>query len=207
MNLINKTPHTEYSPGVYMLTGVNGIGKSTIVDQIAASHPEVHPMHASKELSALFGGITREEMEALKPEDKLAKMVVHFTAQFDKAIDDSRAVILDTHLLVPIRKENYVTYEDIWSDAYTPYVSSMAMLSAQPSDIRAWRLRDEAATGRKRNTDVGDIQSDQDQNIARFRRLQATGSLPGASEIINNHHGSISLTRLAIEEVFQSGQQ
>lgn len=206
MNVIGEKIPTEYSPGVYMLMGVNGIGKSTIVDQIAATNPEVVPMHASKELSALFGGITREEMESLRPEDKLAKMVMHFTTQFDNALTDNKAVILDTHLLVPIRKENSVIYEDIWSDAYAPYVSSAAMLSAKPSDIRAWRLRDEVGTGRKRNTDIVDIQSDQDQNIARFKSLHETGSLPEASEIIENNHGSLQSTRLAIEEMFKSTQ-
>lgn len=206
MNLIRENTPLEYSPGVYMLMGVNGIGKSTIVDQVAATNSEVIPMHASKELSALFGGITREEMESLKPEDKLAKMVIHFTTQFDNALTDNKAVLLDTHLLVPIRKENSVIYEDIWSDAYTSYVSSAAMLSARPSDIRAWRLRDEANTGRKRNTDIVDIQSDQDQNIARFKSLREVGSLPEMSKVIKNNHGSLRLTRLAIEEMFKSAR-
>lgn len=206
MNLIREKAPLEYTPGVYMLTGVNGIGKSTIVDQVAATNSEVIPMHASKELSALFGGITREEMESLRPEDKLAKMVMHFTTQFDNALTDNKAVLLDTHLLVPIRKENSVIYEDIWSDAYTPYVSSAAMLSARPSDIRAWRLRDETNTGRKRNTNIVDIQSDQDQNIARFKSLRDTGSLPEMSKVIENNHGSLRLTRLAIEEMFKSAR-
>lgn len=204
MNVLGEKIPTEYNPGVYMLMGVNGIGKSTIVDQIAATNPEVVPMHASKELSTLFGGITREEMELLKPEDKLAKMVMHFTAQFDNALTDNKAVLLDTHLLVPIRKENSVIYEDIWSDAYAPYVSSAAMLSAKPSDIRAWRLRDEASTGRKRNTNVSDIQSDQDQNVARFKSLHVSGSLPETSKIVANNHGSIAHTRKVIESIFHS---
>lgn len=206
MNLIREKAPLEYNPGVYMLMGVNGVGKSTIVDQIAATSSEVIPMHASKELSALFGGITREEMESLRPEDKLAKMVMHFTAQFDNALTDNKAVLLDTHLLVPIRKENSVIYEDIWSDAYTPYVSSAVMLSAKPSDIRGWRLRDEANTGRKRNTNIVDIQSDQNQNIARFKSLHETGSLPETSKVIKNDHGSLQLTRLAIEEMFKSAR-
>lgn len=206
MNLIREKTPLDYSPGVYMLMGVNGIGKSTIVEQIAAANPEVIPMHASKELSTLFGGITREEMESLRPEDKLAKMVMYFTAQFDDALTDDKAVLLDTHLLVPIRKENSVVYEDIWSDVYTPYVSSAVILSARPSDIRAWRLRDEVETGRKRNTDIIDIQSDQDQNVARFNSLRKTGSLPEASKVIKNNHGSLRLTRLTIEEIFKSAR-
>ena len=204
MNLINNELENPYTPGVYMLTGVNGIGKSTIVDSIAAVHPETVALHASLELRQLFNGISREELEMLKPEDKLAKMVVHFTTQFEKTLEEKKAVLLDTHLLVPIRKDRSVVYEDIWSDAYTPYLSSMVMLSAEPSDIRAWRLRDEANTGRKRNSEVLDITADQDQNIARFRSLASNGSIPEGSKVINNNHGSIEATRKDIEEIFHA---
>lgn len=205
MNVINTELQAPYVPGVYMLTGVNGIGKSTIVDRIAAEHPEVVALHASLELRKLFNGVSREELELLKPEDKLAKMVVHFTTQFEKTLEEKKAVLLDTHLLVPIRKDRSVVYEDIWSDAYTPYTSSMVMLSAEPSDVRAWRLRDEANTGRKRNSEVIDITADQEQNIARFHSLVLSGAIPKESKVINNNHGSIEATRKAVEAVFQAG--
>lgn len=192
-----------YVPGVYMLTGVNGIGKSTIVDNIAADHPETVALHASVELRQLFDGVSREELETLRAEDKLAKMVVHFTTQFEKTLEDKKAVLLDTHLLVPIRKDRSVVYEDIWSDAYAPYISSMVMLSAEPSDIRAWRLRDEAESGRIRNSETIDITADQDQNIARFRSLISSGSIPSISQVVKNNHGSIEATRKEIEDVFR----
>lgn len=203
MNLINAERKVPYEPGVYMLTGVNGIGKSTIIDSITAEHPETVALHASLELSKLFNDISREQMELLRPEDKLAKMVIHFTTQFEKNLDENKAVLLDTHLLVPIRKSSSVVYEDIWSDAYTPYITSMAMLSAEPSDIRAWRLRDEVNTGRKRNCNIIDIASDQEQNIARFRSLLVNGSLPKESKIVLNNHGLITETRKIIESIFQ----
>ena len=193
-----------YTPGVYMLTGVNGIGKSTIVDSIAADHPETVPLHASSELSKLFNGISREEMEYLKPEEKLSRMVMHFTTQFEKVLERNEAVLLDTHLLVPIRKDSSIIYEDIWSEAYSPFTSAMAMLSADPSNIRAWRLRDEATTGRKRNTNLEDIASDQDQNIARFDSLLRQGSIPSGSRVVINNHGSIAATRDEIENTFRS---
>jgi adenylate kinase len=200
----NAEQQEPYTPGVYMLTGVNGIGKSTIVDSIATDHPEMVALHASLELRQLFNGISREELEVLKPEDKLAKMVVHFTVQFDKALEEKKAVLLDTHLLVPIRRDRSVVYEDIWSDAYTPYATSVVMLSADPSDIRAWRLRDEANTGRKRNSEVVDITADQDQNIARFQSLLSSKSIPKESQIIKNSHGSIESTRKDIEKIFHT---
>lgn len=203
MNLVDAQPREPYTPGVYILTGVNGIGKSTIVDAIAANRPEMVALHASFELRQLFNGISREELETLKPEEKLAKMVTHFTTQFENALAEEKTVLLDTHLLVPIRKDRSVVYEDIWSDAYTPYTSSMVMLSAEPSDIRAWRLRDEAETGRMRNSEVTDITSDQNQNLARFESLLSGGSIPAQSQVVKNSHGSIDETRKDIEAIFR----
>lgn len=207
MHLINREngPTEPYKPGVYMLTGINGIGKSTVVDAIAHDNPETIPLHASHELRKLFGDISREELELLTPEEKLSRMVVHFTTIFDQGLNDNQAVIMDTHLLVPIRKDNDVTYEDIWSHEYAPYVSSMAMLSADPTAVRGWRLEDERATGRKRNTDIFAIAADQEMNIARFKMLYADGRLPNSSSVVENQSGQLDETRAAVEQAFKVG--
>lgn len=206
MHLINREggPTAPYQPGVYMLTGINGIGKSTIVNEITEGHPEAIPLHASHELRGLFGNISREELELLTPEEKLSRMVVHFTTIFDRNLNDKKAVILDTHLVVPIRKDSSVLYEDIWSNEYVSYVTSMAMLSADPGSVRQWRLGDELATGRKRNTDIDAITADQEINIAKFKRLYTDGRLPNSSGIVKNRNGCINKTRLAVERIFKA---
>jgi adenylate kinase len=209
MNLINKSgseTQEPYQPGVYMLTGVNGIGKSTVVDALTSNHPEAVPLHASQELSELFNGISREEMELLAPEEKLGKMVIHFTTIFDRVLNSDKAVILDTHLLVPIRKNNELVYEDIWSDQYSPYVSSMAMLAANPDSVRAWRLSDEKTTGRKRNTKTDDIILDQEANLARFTELRASGVLSTHSGVVENVENRLTDTQAAIESIFKNTQ-
>lgn len=205
MNLINRENGiTEpYQPGVYMLTGINGIGKSTLVDAIAVDHPEIKPVHASQELRGLFGNVSREELELLTPEEKLSRMVIHFTTIFDRSTNDDQAVMMDTHLVVPIRKEDSLVYEDIWSSEYTPHVSSMAILSAEPASVRQWRLEDEITTGRKRSTDVQAIAEDQDVNISRFEQLLSEGQLPAGSNIVINHSGRINEAREAVESVFR----
>lgn len=114
-----------------------------------------------------------------------------------------KAVILDTHLVVPIRKDSAVLYEDIWSNEYTSHVTSMAMLTADPESVRRWRLEDELATGRKRNTDTDAITADQEVNITRFKRLYTDGQLPSSSSIIENQNGCMDETRLAVERVFK----
>lgn len=206
MNLINRENGiTEpYQPGVYMLTGINGIGKSTLVNAIAVDHPEIKPVHASQELRGLFGNVSREELELLTPEEKLSRMVIHFTTIFNRSLNDNQAVMMDTHLVVPIRKENSLVYEDIWSSEYTPYVSSMAMLSAEPESVRQWRLQDEATTGRKRNTDVRAITDDQDANISRFEQLLSEGQLPVGSGVVTNLSDRMDEARKAVETVFRN---
>lgn len=188
-----------------MLTGINGIGKSTLVDAIAVDHPEIKPVHASQELRGLFGNVSREELELLTPEEKLSRMVIHFTAIFDRSMNDDQAVMMDTHLVVPIRKENSLVYEDIWSSEYAPHVSSMAMLSAEPASVRQWRLEDEITTGRKRNTDVRAIADDQDVNISRFEQLMSEGQLPAGSGVVTNFSGRIGEARKAVEAIFRHG--
>ena len=132
-------------------------------------------------------------------------MVVHFATIFDQGLNDNQAVITDTHLLVPIRKDNNATYEDIWSHEYAPYVSSMAMLSADPTAVRGWRLEDERATGRKLNTDIFAIAADQEMNIARFKILYADGQLPNSSSVVENQSGQLDETRAAVERAFKAG--
>ena len=185
-----------------MLTGINGTGKSTVVDMIAERKPETVPLHASIELSKLFNGISREEMEKLDASEKLGRMVAHFTTLFEQNIDRDKAVIMDTHLLVPIRKEGEVQYEDIWAQEYREYTRSMMMLTASPDTIRGWRLSDEAATGRKRNTTLADIAADQDANVTRFEELVTEGSLSSGSRVIENIDGGLDDVRLQIETAF-----
>lgn len=205
MNLIiGEAPRVEpYQPGVYMLTGINGIGKSTVVEAITDRRPEALPLHASLELRGLFGNISRDELEHLSPEEKLSRMVIHFTRIFEVNVNDDRAVIMDTHLLVPVRRDDGVNYEDIWSPEYQQYVSAMVMLSASPESVKQWRLEDEQATGRRRNTDVETILVDQEKNITRFLDLRATGEIPAHSSVIENQNGRLAETQAAIESVFQ----
>lgn len=207
MNLISHESHPPrpFEPGVYMVTGVNGVGKSTIVDAITEGRPEAIPLHASHELRGLFNGISREELEGLSPEEKLSRMVCHFTSVFERELNDDKAVVMDTHLLVPIRKEDQVTYEDIWSNEYKPYVSSMVMLSTDPESIRQWRIADEEATGRRRNTDVVAIAADQDKNVTRFNELRESGDIPAASTVLDNKHGRIVEAQIEVERVFLLG--
>lgn len=177
--------------GVYMFMGVNGVGKSTLTDMIGAAFPDALTIHASKELRRILGVATREELEELSPEEKLSRRTTHLLDLFRQAHVDHRLVLLDTHLLVPIRKGESVRYENTWSDEYTDYVSGAYMLTADPKNIKDWRELDTTTTGRKRDLSVENIELDQQLNVSEFAALVDRGALPEGSQVIENRAGLI----------------
>jgi len=177
--------------GVYMFMGVNGVGKSTLTEMISAAFPDALTLHASRELRRILGVATREELEELSPDEKLSRRTAHLLALFRQAREDRQLVLLDTHLLVPIRKDGAVRYEDTWSDEYTGYVSGAYMLTADPTNIRDWRELDMATNGRRRDLSIENIGLDQQLNVDRFTVLIDRGALPSESQIIENRAGLI----------------
>jgi adenylate kinase len=197
-----KNAEREIKAGVYMLMGVNGVGKSTVVEEISASSESTIVIHASEELRGLFGGMSRQELETLRPEVKLGKMVTHFTVLFDRHVNNDKAVLFDTHLLVPIRKGGSVTYENIWSNDYSQYVSDVVMLEADPAVIRKWRLYDREVTGRVRDVSVENIIQDQILNTVEFENLVAKHAIPATSTLLRNEDGDIEQTFTIVKKKF-----
>jgi len=188
--------------GVHLFVGVNAVGKSTLTDRLAASSPSIVAVHASTELRGLFGNVTRQELERISPQEKLGSMVTHFTALFERHLDDGKTVALDTHLLIPIRSGDTVVYENIWSDAYVPYIKDAVLITADALDIQGWRIADEIRQGRVRDLSLANIETDQDLNAREFNRLVAVGALPLGSAVIKNRNGDpdflydIAMTRV-----------
>jgi adenylate kinase len=174
-----------------MFMGVNGVGKSTLTEMIGAALPDTLTVHASQELRRMFGVATQQELEELSPDEKLSRRTTHLLEIFRRAQMDGHSVLLDTHLLVPIRKDGAVRYENTWADEYTEYVAGAYMLRADPADIRDWRELDAAATGRRRDLSIENIDADQQLNIGEFTALVDRGALPEGSKVIENRAGII----------------
>lgn len=151
---------------VHMFMGVNGVGKSTLTEMIGVILPDTLTVHVSQELRRMFGVATQLELEELSPDEKLNRRTAHLLEIFRRARAEGNTVLLDTHLLVPIRKNGTVRYENTWADDFTEYTAGAYMLRADPRDIRDWREADMAATGRERNLSLEDIDTDQQLNIA-----------------------------------------
>ena len=169
-----------------MLIGVNGVGKSTVANALATSIPDATVISGSSVLMEAFGGLTRSQLERLSPEEKMRLMVPAVLDAFERH-RSAPAVLFDTHLVVTIRASGRLVLENIWSDAYRPYLRHLLFLMGEPKDIRDRRLRDFELTGRKRDAALEHIMRDQEVNLAVFQELAAHG-LP-ASQIFNEENG------------------
>jgi adenylate kinase len=172
-----------------MFMGVNGVGKSTLASDVATAFPDALRLNGSAELRRLFGGVSREELERLDPAQKLGRRAAHFLELFRRATADHKLVLMDTHLLVPIRSDDSVRYENTWHDGYSAFVAGAFMLTADPRDISAWRALDQERTGRTRDLAAENIAIDQELNVAEFRTLIDREALPPNSQIIENGDG------------------
>ena len=172
-----------------MFMGVNGVGKSTLVEGLALHLPEAQVMHASAELRKLFGGLSYAELEQVDPAEKLHRRAAHFTELFHAAHRNNGLILMDTHLLVAIRQGQEVHYENTWSSNYSEFVRGAFMVTADPTDIRARRERDIAATGRVRDINEPNIRQDQKLNVQKFESLVVAGELPASAEIVQNAEG------------------
>lgn len=179
------------SDRVVALMGVNGTGKSTLTDRLAEKLPKTGVVHASQELRELFGGISREQQNKMSIEDRLGEMAAHLTGVFDRKLNDNDRVLFDTQLLVASPGEER-KYESAWSDRYSLYLASAAMLLASPDTISRWRHEDGVRTGRMRDLSEANIAQDQQANLDYFNELAETGALPASSEVFHNEDGKIA---------------
>jgi nicotinamide riboside kinase len=176
---------------VVALMGVNGTGKSTLSDRLAVKLPKTGVIHASQELRELFGGISREQQNKMAIEDRLGEIATHLTSVFDRGLNDNDRVLFDTQLLVANPGEER-KYESAWSDRYSPYLASAAMLLATPDTISRWRREDGIRTGRMRDLSQANIAQDQQANLDYFNELVKNGALPATSEAFHNEDGKVA---------------
>lgn len=181
------------SDRVVALMGVNGTGKSTLADRLVERLPSTGVVHASHELRMLFGGISREQQNKMSIEDRLGEIATHLTSVFDRQLNDNDRVLFDTQLLVANPGVER-TYESAWSDKYTPYLASAAMLLANPGTISRWRHEDGVRTGRMRDMSEDNITQDQQANLDYFNELVKRGALPSNSQVFHNEDNKIAQT-------------
>ena len=184
--------------GLYLLMGVNGVGKSTLAEELAATCEGARVIHASQELRRMMERLDNQLAEQLTNEEKLSMRVAHLVDLFRTAREVRGIVFVDTHLLLPTREGESVTYTNFWSDGYIPYVTKAYMLTAHPADIEARRRADQIATGRVRDLSEDNIRLDQEANVNAFMQLVYRGAVPPGSSTLKNATGLMRLASAVV---------
>lgn len=155
---------------VVVFFGINGVGKSTLVNEIVVGHPIIKRISGSETLMTAFGGISREQLELLSSEEKL-RMIEFACIEAFERYQQAKYCLLDTHLVVPIRKAGTLILENMWSVKYLPYIQKAYLMIGDPQEILERRICDENTIGRKRDLNIANIISDQEINLMVFKEL------------------------------------
>lgn len=174
------------SRNVVMLVGINGVGKSMLAKMLHDSLSDSFLIAASEVLMQLFGGVSRDILERLSPDEKMRMMEPAFIELFEHN-KLSRFILFDTHLIVPIRKEGTIVFENIWSSKYLPYINRAYFITSNPQDIFNRRVSDYQKTGRKRDIDLDNIKRDQHVNLCVFEEIICPAV---KSKIVTNKDGN-----------------
>ncbi len=173
---------------VIVFFGINGVGKSTLVKKIVDDYPIIKSMSGSEILMKAFGGVNRQQLEIISPEEKL-RMIEFACIEAFERYQQAKYCLLDTHLVVPIRKAGTLILENMWSIKYLPYIQKAYLMIGDPQEILERRIRDESVIGRKRDLNIANIISDQEINLMVFKEL----IVPNLdSEIIISKNGLVS---------------
>lgn len=149
--------------------GVNGVGKSAIADFLNTTLASSIRVQASCVLRNSMG-MDRQALEETSKDIKMAVKVPAILQEFNRAIE-YKYILLDTHLIIPIRQKETTIYEDVWSDAFFPYILKAYFIFAASQSILDRRVAGMNKTGRRRNMSIKDIASDQRLNLEKFNKL------------------------------------
>lgn len=155
---------------VVVLLGINGVGKSTIARRLECALPGSVTVSGSAVLMDSFGGVNRQNLERLSAGEKMRVMEPALLEAFERH-QAANHIILDTHLVVPIRKSGNLVLENVWSEKYVPYVRQVFFIISDPREIMDRRIRDFESTGRQRDVDLVHISRDQDINRIVFEEI------------------------------------
>jgi adenylate kinase len=172
-----------------VLFGVNGVGKSTIANRLGALMVNSVALSGSELLMSAFKGLDRLQLEVLSPEEKMRMLEPAFLEAFQRS-DGEQFVILDTHLVVPIRKNGKLVLENVWSEQFMPYMAHVFYISSDPSEILQRRIRDSEISGRNRDLNIEHIRRDQEINVSVFEETFIATTM--SSAVVTNEESRLN---------------
>lgn len=121
--------------------GVNGVGKSSLLEAvIGMSCVPAVVVRGSTILKESLGFASYEALESMSAEEKKRALLDGMAAVV--ANTPSSITVVDTHLVVPIRKSGQLAVEDMWDDRMLQLFQGFVYITAQPSTIAERRRMD-----------------------------------------------------------------
>lgn len=144
--------------------GINGVGKSSLIRKILERSDGLKIQAIFQTLMDVMGVSSRSELEKIEAVIKyelLEKALFKKSNDFDSSVE---YVLIDCHLMVPIRKNGLVYYECMWSNKFINFSHGVYMLTADPYEILRRRTIDKDLSGRERDLNLENIHRDQETN-------------------------------------------
>lgn len=121
--------------------GVNGVGKTSLLDALTGMFSEpVTILRGSTILKESLGIASYEALESLPAPAKKEALIDGIASV--TANSASPITIVDTHLVVPIRKSWQLEIEDMWDPRMLEYFQGFIYVTAQPCMIAERRRLD-----------------------------------------------------------------
>lgn len=113
--------------------GVNGVGKSVLLEAVQDIHPDAIVVRGSTLLKEALSVASYEALESMSSCVKKKAIIDSIIALTEDT--KSPITIVDTHLVVPIRKSHELTVEDMWDDGLLGCFQGFIYIQAHPSMV------------------------------------------------------------------------
>jgi adenylate kinase len=157
--------------GNYLVFGVNGVGKSTILERVRQRAPGIEVHSGSMLLKQALGCDSYNDLERLRAEQKKSALVRGIGAVVTANSGITRLV--DTHLVACFDGDGgECAVEDMWDETYLG-ADGLIYVTATQKLVQARRAHDNATGARRRNDDGQRVAHDLSCNDAKWEVVSA----------------------------------
>lgn len=161
---INKIGSNKVNKKVIWFFGVNGVGKTSLIKEILERTNRTRIQAFFQTLMDVTGVLSRFELENMRAVVKYDLLEKALLKKFNAIKSTTEYVLIDSHLMVPIRNMGLVHYECMWSNRFINFSNRAYMLIADPYEILKRRVMNEKLSGRKRDLNLENVNQDQETN-------------------------------------------
>jgi adenylate kinase len=154
---------------VVCVFGVNGSGKTALLQAVSDLLPGVVIFRGSTILKESLGVASYETLEAMSSEEKKSALINGISVSVRNAPD--RIILVDTHLIVPIRKLGALIIEDMWDDSMSELFHGFVYVTAPSSTVSERRKSSEERVLRKAHSTAQMCAEDLQSNALRWDEI------------------------------------